>query len=265
MMICPQCGRDNPADVYYCQACATPLMPAQQPGAPGYYGYPPQQSQAAYPGYEPTHYASIGRRFLAALIDGIILGIPIGIISSVLSAMMAVRVIHRSSRDTSFNPGLAADAIGTFFAGFGIIMIISFLLTWAYFALMESSGWQGTIGKKIMDIRVTDLAGGKISVGRATARLAVKAFLSGWFLIGYIMAFFTRRKQALHDLIAGTLVLSRQPDYPPYPAAYPQAQPGYPNYNQPQPPQQPSYNACPHCGAALQPNARFCSNCGRSL
>ena len=77
-------------------------------------------------------YAGIGQRFLAALIDGIILGIPIGIISSVLSAMMAVRVIHRTGgKDTSFNPGMAADAIGTFLAGFGMIMIISFLLTWA--------------------------------------------------------------------------------------------------------------------------------------
>ena len=263
-MICPNCGRDNPANAYYCQTCATPLMPAvQPPPAPGY-GYPPPQPQAVYPaGYEPSHYASIGRRFLAALIDGIILGIPIGIISSVLSAMMAVRVIHRSSRDTSFNPGLAADTIGTFFAGFGMIMIISFLLTWAYFALMESSGWQGTVGKKVMGIQVTDLNGGRISVGRATARLAVKAFLSGWFLIGYIMAFFTRRKQALHDLIAGTLVLTRQPEYPAYPA-YPQAQAGYPNYTAP--PQQPAYAAsCPSCGAVLQPNSKFCSNCGRNL
>lgn len=263
-MICPNCGRDNPANAYYCQACATPLMPAvQQPAVPGY-GYSPPP--ANYPGYEPTHYASIGRRFLAALIDGIILGIPIGIISSVLSAMMAVRVIHRSSRDTTFNPGMAADAVGTFVAGFGMIMIISFLLTWAYFALMESSGWQGTVGKKVMGIQVTDLSGGKISVGRATARLAVKAFLSGWFLIGYIMAFFTRRKQALHDLIAGTLVLSRQPAYPAYPA-YPQPQPsqqpGYPSYTSP--PQQPAYNACPNCGAMLQPNSKFCSNCGRNL
>ena len=205
-------------------------------------------------------YAGIGQRFLAALIDGIILGIPIGIISSVLSAMMAVRVIHRTGgKDTSFNPGMAADAIGTFLAGFGMIMIISFLLTWAYFALMESSGWQGTVGKKIMGIQVTDLNGARISVGRATARLVVKACLSGWFLIGYIMAFFTQRKQALHDLIAGTLVLTKQPAYASYPP-----QSGYQNYNQPQQ-QQPSLASCPHCGAAVPPNSRFCSHCGQNL
>ena len=203
-------------------------------------------------------YAGIGQRFLAALIDGIILGIPIGILSSVLSAMMAVRVIHRTGKDTSFNPGMAADAIGTFLAGFGMIMIISFLLTWAYFALMESSGWQGTVGKKIMGIQVTDLNGSRISVGRATARLVVKACLSGWFLIGYIMAFFTQRKQALHDLIAGTIVLTKQQAYAQYPS-----QPGYQNYNQPQ--QQPSLASCPHCGAAVPPNSRFCSHCGQNL
>ena len=203
-------------------------------------------------------YAGIGQRFLAALIDGIILGIPIGILSSVLSAMMAVRVIHRTGgKDTSFNPGMAADAIGTFLAGFGMIMTISSLLTWAYFAIMESYGWQGTVGKKIMGIQVTDLNEARISVGRATARLVVKACLSGWFLIGYIMAFFTQRKQALHDLIAGTLVLTKQPAYASYPP-----QPGYQNYNQPQ---QPSFGACPHCGAAVPPNSRFCSHCGQNL
>lgn len=257
-MICPRCGRDNPPEVYYCQACATPLTTAPPPmPTPGYPGYPPQQP--SFPAYgPPISYAGIGQRFLAALIDGIILGIPIGIISSVLSAMMAVRVIHRTGgKDTSFNPGMAADAIGTFLAGFGMIMIISFLLTWAYFALMESSGWQGTVGKKIMGIQVTDLNGARISVGRATARLVVKACLSGWFLIGYIMAFFTQRKQALHDLIAGTLVLTKQPAYASYPP-----QPGYQNYNQPQ---QPSFGACPHCGAAVPPNSRFCSHCGQNL
>ena len=199
--------------------------------------------------------------------DGLILGIPIGILSAALSAMMAVRVMHRTSRDTSLNPGMAAEAIATFFAGFGFIMIITLLLTWAYFALMESSGWQGTVGKKIMGIQVTDVNGGRITLGRATIRLAAKAFLSGWFLIGYILALFTQRKQALHDLIAGTLVLTRQPAYaapmPSYPPQYP-PQPGYPqqptNYT-PQP-QNPS---CPHCGCVIPPNARFCSNCGQNI
>ena len=206
-MICPHCGRDNAPNVYYCQGCGT-QMPVEQ-AAPAYPSYPQGLS-------EPANYAGIGSRFLALLIDGIIIGIPIGIISTVLSAMMAVRVIQKTSRDNTFNPGMAADAMGTFFAGFGFIMIISLLITWAYFALMESSGWQGTLGKRILSIKVTDLNGNRISLKKATLRLLVKTFISGWFLIGYIMAFFTRRKQSLHDLIAGTLVLTKQDAAPAY-------------------------------------------------
>ena len=108
-----------------------------------------------------------------------------------------------------------------------------------------------------MGIKVADVNGARISLGRATLRLAIKAFLSGWFLIGYIMAFFTQRKQALHDLIAGTLVLTRQ-DFPAVAASYPPQQ-----YPPQYPPPQPT--GCPHCGAALPPGARFCSNCGKNI
>ncbi|HWR29473.1 MAG TPA: RDD family protein, partial [Negativicutes bacterium] len=255
------CGRDNSPEVAYCQGCGNPMVSGQVPPPPVYGGY-----AAPQPGYGPTNYAGIGARFLALLIDGAIIGIPIGIVSFVLSTMMAVRVIHRTSRDTSFNPGMAADTIGTFIAGFGIIMIISALLSWAYFAMMESSGWQGTVGKKIMGIKVTDLYGSRITLGRATIRLVVKSFLSSWLMIGYIMAFFTQRKQSLHDMIAGTLVLSGQP-YSPMGYAQPQQYPQQPVYPQQPPayvpPQQ--FSTCPYCGGALQPNARFCSNCGHNL
>ena len=221
-------------------------------------GYP----QAAG-NYEPVNFAGIGARFMAALIDGVVIGIPIGIISTALSAMMAARMIHRTSRDTSFNPGMAAEAMGTFFAGFGFIMILSVFLSWAYFAIMESSTWQGTLGKKAMGLRVTDLNGSRITLGRATIRLAVKAFLSGWFLLGYIMAFFTQRRQALHDLIADTLVLTNQTATP-----YSQQQYHSPvGYSQEQPvyvPPQPD-SACSNCGRLNPPNSRFCTNCGHSL
>jgi len=218
---------------------------------PQQWGHPPKiPGCTAASAYSSLHYAGIGSRFLAALIDGVVLGIPIGIISTVLSAMMAVRVINRSSRSTGMN----VEAIGAFIAGFGFIMIISLLLSWAYFAMMESSAWQGTIGKKVMGIQVADLNGSRISLGRATIRLAVKSFLSSWFLIGYIMAFFTQRKQALHDLLAGTIVLVKQ--------TYPSTFLGYPQQADYTPP---PMQFCPHCGRSLHPNAQYCSNCGRNI
>jgi len=81
------------------------------------------------------------------------------------------------------------------------------MLSWIYYASLESSAWQATLGKKILGLKVTDLAGNRISFGRASGRFFGK-ILSGMILgIGFLMAGFTERKQALHDILAGCLVL----------------------------------------------------------
>jgi uncharacterized RDD family membrane protein YckC len=77
---------------------------------------------------------------------------------------------------------------------------------WIYEAAMQSSSKQATLGKMIFGLQVTDLNGQRISFARATGRHFAK-YVSGMILfIGYIMAGFSERKQALHDVIAGTLV-----------------------------------------------------------
>ena len=87
--------------------------------------------------------------------------------------------------------------------------LITSILTWFYYAGMESSSRQATIGKSIMGIYVTDLDGQRISFLRATGRYFAKILSALILMIGFIMAAFTARKQALHDMIAGTLVYSR--------------------------------------------------------
>jgi uncharacterized RDD family membrane protein YckC len=77
---------------------------------------------------------------------------------------------------------------------------------WLYFSLFESSTWQATLGKRVMKIRVFSVAGKRISFGRASGRHFAR-FLSGWTIIGYLMAIFTKKNQALHDMIAGTVVI----------------------------------------------------------
>ena len=87
-----------------------------------------------------------------------------------------------------------------------LLVVIVGLAVWLYEALMTSSSKQGTLGKMAFRMKVTDLNGRRISFGRATGRFFAK-ILSGILYIGYIMAGFTERKQALHDMIAGTLVV----------------------------------------------------------
>jgi uncharacterized RDD family membrane protein YckC len=91
----------------------------------------------------------------------------------------------------------------------GIIGLLALILQWLYFALMESSKNQATLGKMIVGIIVTDLYGNRISFGKASGRFFGK-ILSGLILnIGYIIAAFTEKKQALHDMIAGCLVVNK--------------------------------------------------------
>jgi uncharacterized RDD family membrane protein YckC len=89
---------------------------------------------------------------------------------------------------------------------FGIILVVS----WLYYALSESSSWQATLGKKILNLKVTDISGQPISFGRASGRYFAK-IITGMIplMIGYIMAGFTEKKQAIHDMIASCLVLRK--------------------------------------------------------
>ena len=79
-----------------------------------------------------------------------------------------------------------------------------------YFVSFESSRWQATIGKIIFGIKVGDFEGKKISIGKVILRLFGKWISGQIFLIGYFIAFFTGKKQALHDFLAKTLVFESE-------------------------------------------------------
>lgn len=84
---------------------------------------------------------------------------------------------------------------------------LGLVLNWLYYAFMESSRWQATIGKKACALIVTTEAYEPVSFARATGRHFAKYLSILTLGVGYMMAAFTRRKQALHDILAGTLVL----------------------------------------------------------
>jgi uncharacterized RDD family membrane protein YckC len=74
---------------------------------------------------------------------------------------------------------------------------------------METSKYQGTIGKIALGLKVTDMNGDKLDISKSLIRNLGK-IISGIILyVGYMMAGFTEKKQALHDIIAGTLVVKK--------------------------------------------------------
>jgi uncharacterized RDD family membrane protein YckC len=160
------------------------------------------------PGAPARAYAGFWLRFVAYLIDAIVLGIfavPILIGAAMLLGLGTTLMDiphHREPFDNGFPPAIAG-----FIALCGLIGIVG---TWLYHALLESSEWQATLGKRIMGLEVTDLAGARVTVGRATGRHFAKLITGLIPLgIGYILAGFTEKRQALHDMLASCLVLRK--------------------------------------------------------
>ncbi|MXO72913.1 RDD family protein [Alteraurantiacibacter buctensis] len=151
-----------------------------------------------------TNYAGFWRRVGAYLIDVILLGIVTSILGSVLGLPMGTEAM---SAMMSGDPAAIAAAQSSGNTG----NLISILIGVAYFAGMESSSHQATLGKKVLGMVVTDVNGNRLSLGRAIGRYFAK-FVSAIILgIGFIMVAFTEKKQGLHDMIAGTLVHVGQP------------------------------------------------------
>jgi uncharacterized RDD family membrane protein YckC len=149
-----------------------------------------------------TAYAGFWLRFVAWFIDAIVLGIGGAILTAPIVGVGFFNL--HALMHGRFSLG---DFIGH---GFGFrAVIVGQLLHWVYYALLESSTWQATLGKKALGLEVTDMMGARISFGRASGRWAARYISTMTFLVGYIMAGFTARKQALHDMIAGTLVIRK--------------------------------------------------------
>lgn len=142
-----------------------------------------------------THYGGFWRRFVAYLIDSVLLNV----VGAFLGAVLGLgRGLGLSS--AAWDPA-AVDIMAPFYSAG-----LSFLIAWLYSAIMESSSRQATLGKMAMGMVVTNLDGGRIGFGRATARYFAKILSSMILLIGFFMVGWTARKQGLHDMLAGTLV-----------------------------------------------------------
>lgn len=152
------------------------------------------------------NYADFGKRLVAYLIDVVILGIPIGIIYGIVIAMFAGSIATSVDPETGQLGAGAGMALGSSFA---LLYILSPLLIIAYFSYFESSEKQASVGKQVMGIKVVGMNGERISFMNAVGRNASRLISGAICAIGYIMAAFTEKKQALHDMIASTLVVNK--------------------------------------------------------
>lgn len=187
---CSRCGQSNPAGGTFCQNCGASLLPAVAV-APAATGAPVVVMVNPYGGF--------WIRFVAFIIDRIIVSILMAPIFIIFGLQMAAQ-FHQ------IPPNDVGDVL-PFIRFVYIIVPIAIGVQWLYEALLTCSTWQATVGKRVLDLKVTDEAGNRISFERATGRFFSKFISNLTCGIGYIMAGFTARKQALHDMIAGTLVM----------------------------------------------------------
>lgn len=140
-------------------------------------------------------YAGFWIRVGAYIIDAIVLAVVGGIIGGLFGGAA----------------GSANDPMGFMAGGSLLLNLISIVIGIGYFAGMESSSWQATLGKKVLGLVVVDENGQRISLAKGIGRYFGKILSALIVLIGFIMVAFTEKKQGLHDMLAGTLVLKGAP------------------------------------------------------
>lgn len=151
-------------------------------------------------------YAGFWKRFVAMIIDSCILSLVDFFIFLPVLGLFGLGVFAGAESEEPIS--IVAIILAAVSAYLFAILLMA-VAGWLYYALMESSSRQATLGKMALAIKVTDLAGARISFGKATGRYFGKIVSGLICMVGYIMAAFTERKQALHDIMAGCLVVNR--------------------------------------------------------
>lgn len=192
-MYCGKCGAEIGDDTERCNQCGEPANAAQdatdQPAA-----------ESVRPQQQPIAYAGFWLRFVAFVLDLLIVGLATGPVT--FKPLLSNVGAQASMRDIfAFYMSGSTQATA--------ITLLMQLIYWLYYAAFESSKWQATLGKKFIGIYVTDMNGTRISFARASGRHFGKLLSQFILFFGYVMAGFTEKKQALHDMLAGCLVMKK--------------------------------------------------------
>lgn len=191
-MYCGKCGAEIQRGTERCAACGEPVdRSTEEQLVPA----PLRDGEV-----QRRPFAGFWLRFCAFIVDLLIVGLVLGPIT--FKPLLNNVGSQASPKDIlAFYTGGSKQALA--------IALLVQLIYWLYYASLESSAWQASLGKKLFGLYVTDLAGKRISFARASGRHFGKLISQFILFLGYLLAGFTPKKQALHDMLAGCLVLRK--------------------------------------------------------
>ncbi|MCU0631684.1 MAG: RDD family protein [Methanolinea sp.] len=207
-MYCPKCGRETESGGKFCQWCGADTRIA-----------PPRAVLRKKVGdFSTEKFAGLGRRVASGFIDILFLIlfdlIVVGTLSIIFwlfqrpspiseSIVMLYQYYRHVPRTDAYGNMVTAAIPSQIVLSAGILFL---LVPWFYFSYLESSRNQATLGKLVVRIAVTDMQGSRITFARATLRFFAMSLSFLTLCIGFLIPAFTRYKQGLHDMIAGTLI-----------------------------------------------------------
>jgi len=199
-MFCPKCGKETDVQGKFCQWCGADIVSI--PATPI---ATPEEDE----GPDVGVYAGLGRRFIAFIVDAILILLISSVVISFFSLINGIRyayylLVQGAPIADLTQAGTVDAAVSPIIAALGMVIII---IPWLYFAGFESSRSQATPGKLLMHIVVTDLEGNKPTLARVTLRHFAKIISTLIIFLGFLMIGLTKKRQGLHDKIAGCLVL----------------------------------------------------------
>jgi uncharacterized RDD family membrane protein YckC len=156
-----------------------------------------------------TNYAGFWMRFAAYIIDIIIVYVVQSFVFIPLFGLLGISFAASGGDYENMSEAEAMGMAGGIMAVVGTTILLASAISILYWTLMESSKYQATVGKMVLGLKVTDVEGKNLDFVKSLIR-NVSKIISGVILyIGYIMAGFTEKKQGLHDMIAGTIVVKK--------------------------------------------------------
>jgi uncharacterized RDD family membrane protein YckC len=202
ILTCERCEAEIPEGTSVCPRCETPVNVAQIGPVYVPHSVESQGANLAVPDLSKLPprpaFAGFWMRAVAYLFDTVLISLVFGLIASFYPSTFIKFPDATAPLSLTSLPQLTPIAFA-----------ITATATWFYYTMFEASAWQATPGKRALRLYVADMNGQRVTFARAAARNLAKLVSSLTFLVGYLVAGFTEKKQALHDILASCLVLRK--------------------------------------------------------